>query len=400
MVVDSERENDESVAVLNIVDGEGDAEELQRYGLIKGTLTLFDGMWEHIARASRIDDETDFFDGDGNQTFTSRGEKDKLDYQTNLFLETPAFARAEHTLTFAVEREREEQFTDSAFSGPNTVDVVNYGYVGEYRVGLFDRLFLSGSVRHDDNDELFDNETTYRGTAAYLLEETGSRLHGSLGTGVKNPTLFELFGSTPNFSGNEDLEAERSFGWDAGLEQTLWDGRLVVDVTYFRNRIKDFIQGGGNTAENLDGTSKIQGVEVTAGAALLDGLRFDASYTYTKGEDPDGKELIRRARHIASFNANYGFEVFDRPGNVNLGYRYNGRQDDTVFDSFFPVQTRTETLDAYSLLNLSVSYEVWRGVEIFARGENLLNDDYEEIFGFGSAGAAGYAGVQITLRPY
>lgn len=400
MAVDSDRDGDASAPVVNAIDSEDESETSQRYGLARAKLTLFDGAWEHIGRASALEDETDFFNGTGAKTFTSRGEKSKFDYQTNLFLSTPEVAGAEHTLTFAAEREREEQFTDSAFSGPNRVDVVNYGYVGEYRVGLWDRLFLSGGLRYDDNDRLFDDEFTYRATAAYLHEESGTRLHGSVGRGVKNPTLFELFGSTPTFSGNPDLEAEESIGWDAGVEQSLFGDRLILDVTYFNNRIDDLIQGAGNTAVNLSGTSKIQGVEVTAAAEPLPGLSLNAAYTFTNGEDADGRELIRRARHAASFNANYGFDLFARPANVNLAVRYNGAQDDRVFDSFFPVQTRTVTLDSYTLVNLGVSYEIHDGVELFARGENLLDDDYQDVFGFGTPGISGFAGVRIRLGPF
>lgn len=400
LLVDSDRDDDASAPVVNIIDSDDESESLQRYGLASAKLTLFDGAWEHIGRASYIDTDTDFFDGTGTRIFTAEGEKAKVDYQTNIFLSTPELAEADHTLTFAAEREREEQFTDSPFSEPNSVDVVNYGYVGEYRVGLWNRLFLSGSLRYDDNDDLFDNETTYRGTAAYLHEETGTRLHGSVGRGVKNPTLFELFGSSPTFTGNPDLTAEENFGWDAGVEQSLFGDRVLLDVTYFNNRIDDLIQGAGNTAINLPGTSEIQGVEITASTEPLPGLRLDVAYTFTDGEDADGAELIRRARHIASLNVNYAFEVSERPANVNLNVRYNGEQDDTVFDSFFPVQRRTVTLDNFTLVNLNASYEVYDGVELFARGENLLDDDHEEIFGFGSPGISGFAGIRIKLGPF
>ena len=123
---------------------------------------------------------------------------------------------------------------------------------------------------------------------------------------------------------------------------------------------------------------------------------MNAAYTYTDGQDAQDTELVRRARHIASFNANYGFELFGRPGNINLGVRYNGDQQDIVFTS---PQTRT-TLDAFTLVNLAASYQVYDGVELFARGENLLNEHYQEVFGYGEPGIAGYAGIRIKLGPF
>ena len=395
--VDSSRDGDPSALVVGAIDGDGGSDTLQYYGLASAKLKLFDGAWEHIARASLVNVDTDFLDGAGNQTFSTKGERDKFDYQTNLFFSTPEVADAEHTLTFAAEREREDQRTGGA--NLNSVEIVNYGYVGEYRVGLWDRLFLSGSLRYDDNDDLFDNETTYRATAAYLHRETGTRLHGSVGRGVKNPTLFELFGFTPNFTGNPNLEPEKSFGWDAGIEQSFWDDRVLVDVTYFNNEIEDLIAGNGNTAINLEGKNEIQGVEVTAAAEPLQGLRLNIAYTFTDAEDANGDELVRRPKHVASFNANYAFDVYNRPANLNFGVRFSGKQDDTVFLGFGPGQTRTETLDSFTLVNIGASYEIFDGVSLFARGENLLDDNYQEVFGFGTPGIAGYAGVRVKFGP-
>jgi vitamin B12 transporter len=52
------------------------------------------------------------------------------------------------------------------------------------------------------------------------MPETGSRLHASIGTGFRAPSLAEnLFAF-----GNPNLAPETSKGWDYGLEQSLWTG--------------------------------------------------------------------------------------------------------------------------------------------------------------------------------
>ena len=57
-------------------------------------------------------------------------------------------------------------------------------------------------------------------------------------------------------------------------------------------------------------------------------------------------------------------------------------------------------MDSFTLVNIGASYEIADGISIFARGENLLDDNYQEVFGFGTPGIAGYAGVRIKLGPY
>ncbi|SLN76682.1 TonB-dependent receptor plug domain-containing protein [Oceanibacterium hippocampi] len=391
--VNSTVETDDQPAVAGIirtVDDDSETRTRQWTGRAQAKYTLFDGAWEHILGADYNEDSADSLAA-GAVTFESEGEKKKFDYQTNVFFETPSVAGARHTVTLLAEREHESQVTKSPFGGSD-LDLTSNGYVGEYRVGLWERVFLSGSMRYDDN-EIFDDATTYRVTAAYLHEETATRLHGSYGTGVKNPTLFELFGFGPTFVPNPGLSQEKSKGWDIGVEQEILDGRATIDVTYFDNRITDLIQGAGNTAINISGTSRIRGIEVAARATLLEGLTLGASYTYTDGQDANGDRLIRLARHIASGDLNYAFA--DGRANVNLGVRYNGEQQDFQFSNFFINRDRV-TLDDYVLVNVAASYRLQEHVELYARVENLLDEDYQEVLGFSNPGIGGFVGVRFT----
>ncbi len=378
--------------VITTVDGDEETDTTQRTGRAQMKYTVFDGTWEHILGAAINEEKRDSFTN-GAVTFEADGEKARIDYQTNVFFKTPSLAHASHTLTFLAERENEAQVTRSAFGGSD-LDITNYGYVGEYRVGLWDRLFLSGSARRDDN-EIFDDATTFRTTAAYLHRDTGTRLHGSYGTGVKNPTLFELFGFGPDFVPNPDLKPEESKGWDIGIEQTFLDDRAIIDVTYFNNRITDLIQGAGNTAINLEGTTRIEGVEFVANVELFDGLRFTGQYTYTSGQDATGTTLVRRAKHLAS--ANFSYRLFDDRATIDLGIDYNGRQRDTEFSNFFGTR-RIVTLDDFVLVNLAGSYELFQGIVVIGRIENLLDQEYEEVLGFSTPGIGVFIGVRATHR--
>ena len=62
---------------------------------------------------------------------------------------------------------------------------------------------------------------------------------------------------------------------------------------------------------------------------------------------------------------------------------------------FFP--TQRVALDPYWLVNAAASYKLQPGVEVFARVENLLDQHYQEVFGFDAAPIAAYAGVKLTF---
>lgn len=378
--------------VFRSVDSDSETRTTQRSSRARVKYSLLEGNWEHIVSAALNQAERDSYSG-GALTSEIDGEKAHYDYQSNFFFDTPTFAEAEHRLTLLIEREDEAQRTASAFSVTD-LDITNYGFVGEYGVGLWDRLFLSSSLRYDNND-IFDDETTFRATAAYLHQETATRLHGSYGTGVKNPTLFELFGSGPNFIPNPDLSPETSKGWDIGVEQGFFDDRLSIDVTYFNNRITDLIQGSGLTAVNLNGTSKIDGLEVSARAELLEGLNVRGQYTYTNGQDANGVELVRRAKHLAS--ANLAYDFLEGRAKLDLGVDFNGEQRDSQFVSVPLFRRNNVTLDDFILVNVAGSYEVIEGIEVYGRVENLFDEDYEEVLGFDSPGVGAFLGVRATV---
>ena len=168
-------------------------------------------------------------------------------------------------MTFVTEREKDSQKSGSARS-----KVTNQGHSAEYQIGLWDQLFLSGSLRYDDN-ERFKDTTTYRITAAHVLEGSGTRFHGSYGTGVKNPTLSHLFQQFGRVGPNPDVEPEESKGWDIGVEQNLLEDRLSLDITYFNNQPTKLVYwndagtpydpqvpetGRDDFYDNLDGTSR------------------------------------------------------------------------------------------------------------------------------------------------
>ncbi len=55
-------------------------------------------------------------------------------------------------------------------------------------------------------------------------------------------------------------------------------------------------------------------------------------------------------------------------------------------------------LDDYWLVNVAASYELSPGVQIYGRVENALNEDYQQVFGYETAGIAAYAGLRFTYE--
>jgi vitamin B12 transporter len=271
-----------------------------------------------------------------------------------------------------------------------------FGVGLEHRIDVGERLFLSGSLRHDNNDA-FQDQTTWSTGISYRLPAAGTRLHASYGVGVTNPTFFEQFGFVPgSFEGNPDLVPEKSEGWDVGVEQTVLDGAMVLDLTYFDAELENEIQDVFITVINSEERSFREGVEFSLVYQPLPRTLVRGTYTYINSDDATGTE-VRRPMHMASLMVDQRF-LADRLA-VGASVVYNGEQLDNDFRDFFVnnfTASRTP-VDAYTLVNLNVRFEVINGLDVYARVENLFDEDYEELLSFATPGRSAYAGVRYRF---
>ena len=318
-------------------------------------------------------------------------------YLATLSLDTPALSRVlRHSLTGLVEHEQE---FFSPVTGDNlTRERSHLATAGEYRAELFDRLALTGNIRHDNNDN-FDDFTTWRTAASLRLSEWGLRPHASYGTAVKLPGMAEQFGQFAGFIPNPGLKAEESTGWDAGIELTLAKGVFVVDATYFKANLQNeivtrFLPFFQSTVENLDGESSRKGIEIAARWRPWTPLTLGAAYTWLDARDDQGLPEIRRARDSGRVDATLAFA--GGRGSVTVAAAYNGRTPDIAFGlpSFDEVRVH---LDDYWLATVAARYKLQPGIEVFGRVENLFDAHYQEVYGFETAGLAAYAGMKLTF---
>jgi vitamin B12 transporter len=307
-------------------------------------------------------------------------------------------ATARHFITGFVQHEDETYRNTHPFD-PSQVPEQSRTTLGtgfEYRGEFSERTFFSGMARTDANDG-FEDATTYRATLAQLVGDRGSRIHASYGTGVTNPTFFEQFGFTPGtFVGNPNLEPEEVAGWDFGYEQRFADGRVSFDVTYFDADLENEIVEVFPSIENDTGTSPRRGVELAFRGELGARLYLSSAFTYTDAEDPDGTKEIRRPEHTASLDLSYA--TASGRARVYGGVIYNGRMLDNDFRNFFvSFAAEKSPLPSYTLVNVGGSVYLGDNVEIYARVDNLFDEDYEDVIGYNTAGRGLYAGFRWRI---
>jgi len=384
------------------VDSNAHLKNTSLQGLVAAEFEGLGGDWQNALSLQGLAAERNGYGGSftpaDERSSGDKGKRVRASYVTALDFGTADLAQK---VTAALDYERETyQNTDpTGVADTSTRHDTNYGYVGQYDVVWNDRLALGAATRYDENYR-FANAFTYRLQASYRFDN-GFRPHAAAGTGIKAPTIYQLYGYTPgpdSFVGNPNLKPEKSESWEVGFDQTLLDRMVLIDITYFNARLKDQIvvnylpPNFSASPENAVTASPREGIETSLSARLTEGWRIDLAYTYLRARE-SGLEEVRRAPNIAS--ANVAWRSPDDRYGANVTVRYNGEQQDLNFTSSGGPRV---TLPSYTLVNLGADYRIDEMSQLYGRVENLLDRKYQEVYTIRSSGLAVYMGLRAFLQ--
>jgi outer membrane cobalamin receptor len=281
----------------------------------------------------------------------------------------------------------------------------NQGGFLDFRYFPHPRVSLNFGLRAEANAN-FGTRVVPRGGASLALRLGKGvfgdlRLRGFYGQGIKEPRFDQTFGSNACFPGNPSLRPERSKTWNVGLEQKLASDRVTFSADYFSNRFYDIVSfestapppgsscGFFGTFFNTD-LARARGLNLTTVARPLRWLSVTANYTYDDSRvlvspnafDPAliaGNRLIRRPPNSGSLTMNAAFGRLT----VNLAGYFTGVRTDSDF--LFAGLNLTRN-PGYSRFDLATSYNLGRGVSIYARATNLLDKLYQDALGYPALG--------------
>jgi vitamin B12 transporter len=358
-------------------------------------IALLDDRWIHrvsgfFTDTANINRTADAF------TNRSDGGRFTLRYQTSFKFDTGS---ARHRFTAALEHDRER--FDSADASATALSNqsrsrLQTSLVGEYRFDIGDWLGGGVAVRQDWNNRFADT-TTWRATLA-VQPGAGFTVHGAYATGVADPTFFDLFGFFPGFFiGNTNLTPERSRNWEVGAG---WSNAMLgLDVTWYDATLDNEIVSTFNNTTflsgvaNATGRSQRKGLEVTASATPITGLRLAATYALLDADEQRvaaglSSREVRRPRHSGSLTASYTGKAFDLAASAAI----TGAREDTDFARFVRVR-----LAPYTLVTVSGAVHVTPQIDLTGRIENAFDKDYQDVFAYRTPGLTAHAGVRVRL---
>jgi vitamin B12 transporter len=353
----------------------------------------YTNQWTYFA-----DPNADSFNplGSVSPPTTNVGGRTKYDWRGNVKV-LPG-----QTLVLGLEKENESLRTDSTATdaGVQTTTTASRGnqagYV-ELQSEFAKRLFIVANIRADDS-ESFGPHTTWRIAPAFMVPGTETKLKATYGTGFKAPTLVELYVNNPSIFqvANPNLQPETSRGYDLGFEQPLLNGRVNVGVTYFKNDIENLIvnkfDGITLTSTYLNiGQATMSGVESFAALSVNEQLKLRADYTTTvTRDDSTDLGLLRRPGNKSSLTAIWtpNDRTTISATLVHVSSWVDVNRDTATF------VPRLDT-PAYTTVNLAGSYDLNSNVTVFARADNLFNEQYQVPNGFLRPGLGVYGGLRL-----
>ncbi len=363
---DSRSEFDAGSGVGGDGDLVGHARELQTSGTVY--LSAFEGLLENSLTASHTmidrDNETN-----GVRSFSTTGLRTAFEYLGEVSMSNYWNAIVGLKTEDTEIRDQSSIRTDSIF--------------GQVQVLPIDGLSLIGGIRYDDH-EVTGGVTTLRFTGAYSLAETGTVFRASWGEGFKSPTPFQLtFFCCGATAPNPNLKPEESKGWDVGIEQSFDNGKYDLQVNYYEQDVTNQINFsfGIGGYENLDRV-ETSGWEFIATARPLDWVDVSANFTHQTATDlATGSQLVRVPANIASLN------ITTRPlEKLTVGGSVTYNDDETDNIGLVADWIRVDLRSAYRLTG---------EVELFGRVENLFDEQYQDILGYGTPGLSGFVGIRV-----
>ena len=306
-----------------------------------------------------------------------------------------------HTLIAAAELERETFHARGTISGLSTDQDQSrsrQSLTGEWRAET-GRITADLALRRDWFNRYRD-ATTVR--ASILAGIGGSfSIAGSYGEGIAQPTFFDLYGFFPNnFIGNPSLRPESSRGLETSLR--FHRSAFSASLTAYRQRLHDEIvtifppPTFLGTTDNLDSTSRRQGIEAEAGWRFDERLRLSGTYAYLDATEPDsasGAQVreLRRPKHSGSVALDGAWGRFGYAASVAYIGHHSDSRDVFPFDRV--------ALGSYWLANARIGYAIRRGVELFARMSNAFDQDYEDAYSYRTEPRALYLGIRLAEVP-
>ena len=362
--MESQVEYDSYGFATGVQDGDERSNTDEFIGSISAIFDLFDDKLQNSIFISQSDINRDYY-SNGSFSFGAEGKRELIRYQGNI--EVNEFNK----IAFGLESEESK------------VDVDESTIEGSFLLYEFrpnSKIIISTGIRNDDH-EGFGSKTTRRISGTFKPSDN-LIIRSSWGEGFKVPTIFQstyfCCGAT---SANSSIRPETSTSYDFGFELFFNEMNSNFSITYFDQDINDQINFsfGVGGYENIDKVNS-EGFEIALDYQISKLMSLYLNYSYIDSVDGNGSSLFYVAKDSGEagliYESNNSFS-----GSIIA--RYNGSESSSY-----------GKIDSWIRFDVNGSYKLSGTNELYFRIENLLDEEYQQIFGYGTPERSGFIGLR------
>ena len=362
--MESQVEYDSYGFATGVQDGDERSNTDEFIGSISAFFDLFDDKLQNSIFISQSDINRDYY-SNGFFSFGAEGKRELIRYQGNI--EVNEFNK----VAFGLESEESKVDVDES-----TID----GSFLLYEFRPNSKIIISTGIRNDDH-EAFGSKTTRRISGTFKPSDN-LIIRSSWGEGFKVPTIFQstyfCCGAT---SANSSIRPETSTSYDFGFELFFNEMNSNFSITYFDQDINDQINFsfGVGGYENIDKVNS-EGFEIALDYQISKLMSLYLNYSYIDSVDGNGSSLFYVAKDSGEAGLIY------EPNNSFSGSiiaRYNGSESSSY-----------GKIDSWIRFDVNGSYKLSGTNELYFRIENLLDEEYQQIFGYGTPERSGFIGLR------
>ena len=362
--MESQVEYDSYGFATGVQDGDERSNTDEFIGSISAIFDLFDDKLQNSIFISQSDINRDYY-SNGSFSFGAEGKRELIRYQGNI--EVNEFNK----VAFGLESEESKVDVDES-----TID----GSFLLYEFRPNSKIIISTGIRNDDH-EGFGSKTTRRISGTFKPSDN-LIIRSSWGEGFKVPTIFQstyfCCGAT---SANSSIRPETSTSYDFGFELFFNEMNSNFSITYFDQDINDQINFsfGVGGYENIDKVNS-EGFEIALDYQISKLMSLYLNYSYIDSVDGNGSSLFYVAKDSGEAGLIY------EPNNSFSGSiiaRYNGSESSSY-----------GKIDSWIRFDVNGSYKLSGTNELYFRIENLLDEEYQQIFGYGTPERSGIIGLR------
>ena len=253
--------------------------------------------------------------------------------------------------------------------------VDNLSIYGNLGWNIFDGSNMSFFIRNDKNKKT-GNELTYK----FNLEQSLNNLSlgASFMSGMRNPTLYELFG-TDNFgySGNQNLKPEKSNTVEL-YSKIDFNENLNLSIRGYKSNIKNNIEYISNKYQNDTDDVDLNQSGINSNLNFnKENINIDFFSSFLSSKKENGASNTRRPSKNYGLNLNNKF-TNKYIGNFQLGLKYNhyGKHFDVHSSTFSTIE-----MDSTDIVDIYLTKKI-NSTNYFLKISNILDENYQRPHGY------------------